>query len=476
MSISKFLAVDLGAESGRAIVGVLENGKIWLHEVHRFQNEQIKRGGHLHWDAKYLFNEIKRGISLAVKNGHSSIESIGIDTWGVDYGLIGHEGNLLGDPYCYRDGRTDGMMEKLFSVMPPDELYSRTGIQFMQINTLIQLYSEISSNKNFCRDVKRLLFMPDLFNYFLTGKMINEYTISSTSQMLNANKKIFDTKILSALNIKPAIFGKVVMPGTVIGKLLPEISKETEAGAIDVIAVGSHDTASAVAAVPASGNDWAYLSSGTWSLLGIENDGPIINYQLNKDFTNEGAVGGKIRFLRNTSGLWFLQELRKSWSRNGEELSYENITSLAACSIGTSCRIDPDHKLFLNPPDMREAILKYCDETAQKKPENIGDYARTVLESLAFKYSGILKKIEDVSDKKINKIHIVGGGSQNKLLNQLTANATGKTVFAGPTEATALGNILVQAVAKGKIKSFEETRKISADSFPTMVFMPVGVN
>ena len=472
MSTSKFLAVDLGAESGRVIVGILKDEKIHIEEIHRFPNKQISRGEGLFWDVKNLFKEIKTGFSLAVKKGHGDIESIGIDTWGVDFGLIGKNDQLLEMPHAYRDKRTNKIPEKVFEIIPPEDIYNRTGIQFMQINSLYQLYSIKLSNELQLEESAALLFMPDLFNFLLTGEKKSEYTIASTSQFLNARTKQFDPEIFSALGLPINIMAPVIQPGTIIGKLLPEVASETGLSVIDVVAVGCHDTASAVAAVPSlGGDDWAYLSSGTWSLLGLENDQPVIDYKY-KDFTNEGGVNGKIRFLQNISGLWLLQEIKKSWEKKGEHYSYEEIAELAENSKSFVSIINPDDSLFVNPPDMIEAVNEYCSKTKQRIPKTKGEYSRSVLESLALKYKAVLEKIEKVSNKKINKLHIVGGGSQNGILNQLTADATGRQVVAGPVEATALGNIITQAVAKGKIKSYQKGRGMISVSFPLKMYKP----
>ena len=471
MSVYKFIAVDLGAGSGRVIVGLLENEKIHIEEIHRFPNKQINKDGNLFWDVPGLFKEIKKGFSLAVKRGHKDIESIGIDTWGVDFGFIGDNDQLLELPYTYRDSRTNGIPEKVFEKISPEDIYNKTGIQFMQINSLYQLYSIKLSNESLLKESGKLLFIPDLFNFLLTGEKKSEYTIASTSQFLNAETKQFDPDIFSSLGLPINIMAPIVQPGTAIGKLLPDIASETGLDIIDVIAVGCHDTASAVAAVPGRGDDWAYLSSGTWSLLGLENDKPFINYEF-KDFTNEGGVNGKIRYLQNISGLWFLQEIKKSWEKKGEHFSYEEITKLAEKSDPFISIINPDDSLFTNPPDMIEAVREYSIKTKQRIPETMGDFARSVFESLALKYKSVLQRIEKVSKKNIHKLHIVGGGSQNVLLNQLAADATGKQVIAGPVEATALGNIMVQAVAKGKIASYEKAKEIISDSFPANLYEP----
>ena len=472
MSVSEFLAVDLGAESGRVIVGILKDERLSLEEIYRFPNIQISRKGSLIWDVPSLFREIKKGLSLSVKKGHSNIQSIGVDTWGVDFGLIGKNNRLLELPYSYRDNRTNGIPEKVFHKISQNEIYKRTGIQFLQINTIYQLYSIKLSNEAILEECNKLLFMPDLFNFFLTGIKKSEYTIASTSQLLNAETKEFDESIFSALNLPPDIMAPIVKPGTVIGKLLPEISTETGLNDVDVVAVGSHDTASAVAAIPAGGDDWAYLSSGTWSLLGIENEKPLIDFQY-KEFTNEGGVNGNIRFLRNITGLWLLQGIKKSLEKRGQRFSYEEITKMAENTDSEVPFIDTDDNRFINPPDMIDAINEFYIKTDQSIPKTWGEYSLSILQSLAGKYKTVLENIEKISNKKINKLHIVGGGSKNKLLNQLTANAAGKNIMAGPIEATALGNIVVQAIAGGKIETLEKAREIISLSFPQILYKPV---
>ncbi len=472
MALSKHLAIDLGAESGRLIVGTIQDGKVSLQEVHRFTNRQVKIFNSTYWNVLSLFQEIKEGIRLTVNAGHGDIQSIGIDTWGVDFGLVGQNGELLTFPHTYRDGRTNGIPEKVFQIIPEEQVYKRTGIQMMQINSLYQLYSLLMQDESLLKKCSKLLFMPDLFNYLLTGEAFSEYTIASTSQMLNVGSKNFDKGLLSDLGIPTEIFASILQPGTVVGKLLPEIAIQTGIGEIDVIAVGSHDTASAVAAVPATGDNWAYLSSGTWSLIGIETEEPIIDPALRQSFTNEGGISGKYRFQSNTTGLWFIQEIRKCWAKQGESFNYDEINNLAAEASDSDTILDPDDKLFLNPPDMIEAIEKYCRKTNQIFPASKGELIRMVLKSLSHRYSRIIERIESVSGKCIETINIVGGGSQNDLLNQMTADSTGKIVKAGPVEATSLGNILIQAIAKGRLKSIDEAREMIANSFQLAIYNP----
>jgi rhamnulokinase len=471
MSVTKYLAFDFGAESGRAIVGILDGERISVEEINRFKNNHIKVFHNYYWNTFELFEELKKGLKIAVQKGHGDIKSIGIDTWGVDFGILDNEGKLLELPHTYRDPRTEDMMEKVFNIIPREEIYARTGIQFMEINSLYQLFAIKKLKEQKLKKGKNLLFMPDLINYFLTGEINNEYTIASTSQFLNVHEKQFDKEIFTRLNLPYEILAPVIKPGHIIGKMLKEVSDETGIYA-DVIAVGCHDTASAVAAVPAEGENWAYISSGTWSLIGIETDKPIINQQFQNDFTNEGGVGDKICFLRNTMGMWLIQRLRKLWERDGGTFDYVDIANIASKADQFKCFINPDDRLFTNPENMEDAIDEFCKRTNQKCPKDKFEYARTIYESLALKYKLIIKMIEEASGKKIENLHIVGGGAQNEFLNQLTADATGIQVLAGPVEATALGSILVQAIAADKVKSIEHAREIIKSSFDIKVYSP----
>jgi rhamnulokinase len=468
----KFLAFDFGAESGRAVVGILEDDKLLLEEVHRFSNTQIHVLGHSYWNILALFEELKKGLSLAVQKGHGDIVSIGIDTWGVDFGLIGRKGDIIGFPFTYRDARTSGMMEKVFEKVSSDTLYSCTGIQCMQINSLYQLFSMTQTNPELLGLADRLLFMPDLFNYMLTGKINSEYTIASTSQLLNVHSKAWDKELMEAIGLPSRLMAPLIQPGEIVGKLLPQICQETGLQEVDVVAVGSHDTASAVAAVPAQGDRWAYISSGTWSLIGIEQQRPILDRALQKHFTNEGGVEGTIRFLRNVMGLWLLQETRKCWQKQGTTFSYAELSAMASAAKDFRSLIDPDDALFLNPPDMPAALRTYCRKTSQPVPERNEELVRCILASLASKYASVLQAITKATKKKIELLHIVGGGSQNNLLNQLTADAAGIPVSAGPVEAAAAGNIIVQAKAHGSIRSIQHGREIVARSFSLKIFQP----
>jgi len=469
----KFLAFDHGAGSGRAILGHLADGKLSLKEIHRFTNKPVQVLGHVHWDVLRLFDEMKTGMKIAAQQTNGEISGIGVDTWGVDFGLVARDNVLLGNPYAYRDSRTNGMMEQAFEMMPKEQLYNLTGIQFMQFNSIFQLLSMVKTNNPILDLSERLLFMPDLFNFLMTGEKVSEYTIASTSQLLNAQTKHWEPEIFVALSLPIDIMPPIVEPGTIIGKLLSEITREVGLPAIDVIAPACHDTGSAVAAIPAQGTDWAYLSSGTWSLMGIEREKPIINDQsLQNNFTNEGGVGNKIRFLRNIMGLWLLQECRRIWAGRNREYSYAELIEMAMQAKPFKCIVNPDDARFLLPADMTEAICDYCKETQQTPPETVGEFVRTILESLALKYKYVVNKINSMTERPIEKLHIVGGGSQNELLNQFAANATGLPVVAGPVEATAIGNILIQAIAKKEINNLDEARQIVASSFPLKEYLP----
>jgi sugar (pentulose or hexulose) kinase len=374
MALQKYLAFDFGAESGRAILGKLDGKKISLEEIHRFPNQQISISKHIHWDVSYLFEELKRGLTAAAQKGHADLSGLGVDTWGVDFGLVGRDNQILENPYAYRDRRTEGMMELAFQRMPREELYARTGIQFMQFNSIFQLLSVVESKNPILEKIETLLFMPDLFNFLLTGQKKSEYTIASTSQLLDAKKRDWESVIFENLGLPTHIMAPIIQPGTLIGPLMPEIARETGILSVDVIVPACHDTASAVAAVPAQSDNWAYLSSGTWSCLGIEVEEPIINEDsMLNNFTNEGGVGGNIRFLRNTMGLWLVQKCMKKWEQEGESLNYDEITSLALDSQEFRSIVNPDDRTFLNPADMPAAIAEFCRRTGQPVPEKKGE-------------------------------------------------------------------------------------------------------
>lgn len=460
-----YLAIDFGGGSGRVIAGTVDGGRVTMQLVHRFANRQVRLGEHVYWDFLALFADMKEGLRKAASLG-LKIDGIGIDTWGVDFGLVDKHGNLLGNPVCYRDARTKGMPQEVFKTIDQAKHYSINGTQMMDINTIFQLYSMKLAKDPTLDAAEHLLFTPDLFSYFLTGVANNEYTIASTSELLNATTKDWDWEAIDALGLPRKLFGDIVMPGTVRGKLRKDIAEETGLGEVDVIAVGSHDTASAVAAVPATDDESpvAFISSGTWSLLGVEISEPILTEQARKaDFTNEGGVGGSITFLQNITGLWFLQRLMAEWKAEGDEQQYDVVLPQAErATIPTV--IPVDHEAFQNPPSMQQALCDYCSQNGLQVPQTKAEMVRVVLQSLAHKYAEATAALNTMIPSPVKKLHIIGGGSQNKLLNRLTQEALGVPVEAGPVEATGLGNILTQAMAKGQLQSMAELRSVVRNS------------
>lgn len=485
MAARNFIAFDLGAESGRALLGTLEDGKLTLEEKHRFPNPTGRMFGRLHWNLLQQWEELKTGLRKAAGDPsihglgggqRPEIHGLGVDAWGVDFGLVGRDGEVLGNPVHYRDLRTEGMLEKAFARAPKEEIFQATGIQFMQLNTLYQLLAMREANSQVLEAAETLLFMPDLFNYLFTGQKRAESSIASTSQMVNPLTGQWAAGLLEKLELPTRILPQIVPPGTTIGPLRKDLAIECGVGRIPVIATAGHDTASAVAAVPvdagASG-DWCYISSGTWSLMGVELDAPLIDAKaLAYNYTNEGGVGGKFRFLKNIMGLWLVQECRRHWAKEGYDHSYAELAAMAARSKGFGAVIDPAHKPFGLPGEMPVKIEQFCERTRQRTPNTRGDFVRTCLESLALTYRRTLEGLEDVTGRKIGTIHIVGGGSQNELLNQMTADATGRVVLAGPVEATAVGNILVQAMATGDVKSLADARGVVRASFEVKRYEP----
>ncbi len=471
----KYIAIDLGAESGRVMAGILENDKLQLHQAHRFSNQPVRCNGVLHWDFLRLWHDICEGIQRAVATFGNEWDGIGVDTWGVDFGLLDERRQLLGNPVHYRDSRTNGVMETVFAKLPEQEIFASTGTQFISFNTLYQLMSLHHQNSVQLKVAHTMLLMPDLFHYALSGVRSAEYTIASTTQMLNANSRKWDKDLLRRAGLPPQILPEVTMPGTVLGKVLPEVASRTGLDPQTLVtAPAGHDAASAVAAVPAATkSNWAYLSSGTWSLMGVELDKPLINPAVQKyNFTNEGGVGGKIRFLKNIAGLWLVQECRRSLTGDGREYSYAELTQKANDAGTMETWIDPDDAAFVAPNDMPQAISEYCVKTGQTPPEDEGTLIRICLESLALKYRWTLEKLEELTGRKLDVLHIVGGGTQNILLCQLTADCLGRTVIAGPVEATASGNVLVQAMARGHVTSLEHLRQIVRDSWEVVTYEP----
>lgn len=470
----QFLAIDLGASSGRGIVGTFDGEQITLRENHRFANEPVKAAGRFSWDILRILHEIKQSIRQSVLDG-DTLASIGIDTWGVDYGLLDKTGQLMGNPTHYRDTRTDGITAEFEKYMPLDRLYQITGIQSLDFNTVYQLAAELRDNPERLRAADKLLFIPDLLNYFLTGKMATEYTIASTGALLDAEKRDFSDEILSAMGLSRDLFAPIVKTGDRLGKLRSDILEEVGATDAQVIHVAAHDTASAVIAVPAKQENFVYISSGTWSLLGAELAVPMINAQsFAHNFTNEGGVEGKIRFLKNIMGLWLVQESRRQWKREGKDYSFADLSVMAAQAKPLRSLIDPDDKLFAPPGNMPRRIADYCRKTGQPVPETVGETIRCILESLALCYRATIDSITAMRGVHPTALNIVGGGTQDKLLCQFAADACGIPVYAGPVEATAIGNIAMQAISAGELSSVAEARAVVAASFPLDTYLPTA--
>lgn len=466
-----YLAFDLGAESGRAILGSISDSRLRLEELHRFPNVPVRLPTGLYWDSFRLFHEIEQGLAVAGRERRLALNGVGIDTWGVDFGLVGRDGALVANPMHYRDSRNDGMLERTFAVVPKQEIFAQTGIQFMQLNTLYQLYAMKLAGSPALDIADRLLFMPDLFNYWLTGVQRSELTIASTSQFYNPVEGRWATELFTRLGLPARILPEIVRPGALLGTLLPHVAEAAGLKTVPVYATACHDTASAVAAVPGKGANWCYISSGTWSLMGVELDKPVINEQsLTLNFTNEIGAEGRIRFLKNIAGMWLLQECRRAWALEGAEYGYEQLARMAAAAPPFGPLIRPD--AFLHPGEMPAKIAAFCRATGQDPPETPGQFCRTILESLALRYRQVLESLESLLATKLEVIHIVGGGSRNEVLNQLAADATGRVVIAGPAEATAAGNVLVQAMGSGLLRGLDEARELVGCSFDLAVFEP----
>ena len=466
-----FFAADLGATSGRTILGTLSDGKIELEELTRFANNLIQTGGHVYWDIYALYHEIVNGLKVAAKKG-VEIESIGIDTWGCDFVCVGKDGALLRNPLAYRDPHTVGSMEKFFAEkMEKRKVYDKTGIQFMNFNSLFQLYAMKEAENTALENAEKILFIPDALSYMLTGNAVCEYTVASTSQMLNPSTGDLDEELIESIGLKRSQFGKMTHPATIIGTLTEDVQKETGLGAVPVIAVAGHDTASAVAAVPAANERFAYLSSGTWSLMGIETPQAIINdrsYELN--FTNEGGIEGTTRFLKNICGMWIYERCRKEWTdapQSHAELLAEAMKQPAFRSV-----VNPDDPSFANPTSMVEAIQDYCRRTEQPVPQGYAEICRCIFDSLAIRYREVFTWLKEMAGFDIDVLHIIGGGSLNAYLNQLTADCCGVTVIAGPQEGTAIGNIMLQAKASGAVGDIWEMRRIIANSIEIKKYEP----
>lgn len=467
----RVLAFDFGASSGRAIIGCFDGDKITLEEVHRFSNDPVSVGGTVYWDVLRLFYEIKQGIIKAKIAG--GFDSIGIDTWGVDFGLIDSEGKLMENPVHYRDARTVGLVDEAFKTMPKEQLYGITGIQFMELNTLFQLISLKKYRPWMLERADKMLFMPDLFGYMLTGKMCAEYSIASTSQLIDLDKKTWSKEILDAFGIKESVFAPLVQPGTVLGELSKEVCEECGVDPVPVISVCGHDTQSAITSVPCEDGDFAFLSSGTWSLFGTELDKPIVNEtSMNINITNEGGFDGSTGFLKNIIGLWLIQESRRQWKREGKEYSYADLEKLALAAEPFKCFIDPDAPEFVPHGNIPERVREFCRKTGQYVPETVGEIMRCIYESLAMKYRLTFEKLRECTERDYPVIHVIGGGTKDGLLCQMTANSCDRTVKAGPIEATVMGNVAVQLMSDGSVKNIGQARKIVADSSELKTFEP----
>src|SRR5215211_5316974 len=469
-----FVAVDLGAESGRAVLGRFDGERMALEEMHRFPNTPVRLPDGLHWDVLRIIGEVKDGLAKAARNA-GRIESLGVDSWGVDFALLDRDGSLISNPYHYRDPRTEGMEERAFDRMPREEIYGVTGIQFLPINTLYQLLAMEGSP--LLGAAQTLLLIPDLIGYWLTGERACEFTIASTTQLCDARSGGWARDLMEKMGFPGHIFAEIIQSGTQLGPVLDDVAEETGVKeGFPVTAVASHDTASAVVAVPAESEKFAYISSGTWSLVGVELPEPAITPEgMHANFTNEGGFGGTTRFLKNVMGLWILQECRRSWAREGRDYSYEELTRLAQAAPAAGPLLDPDHPTFLPPGDMPGRIRRFCWETGQSPPEEPGTVARCVLESLALKYRWVLERAEEITGRRAEVIHVVGGGVRNTLLCQLTADATRRPVRAGPVEATALGNLMVQGYSRGYLSSLEEIRAVvRASPVEVRDYRPVG--
>ena len=463
-----FFAVDLGATSGRTILGTFTSNGLEMEEVNRFPNHLIEAGRHFYWDIYELYRHIIEGLRIAARKG-VEITSIGIDTWGVDFVCVGKDGGFLRQPYSYRDPHTVGAPEAFFTRIPRSHVYGWTGIQVMNFNSLFQLDTLRRNHDSALAAADKLLFMPDALSYMLTGQMVTEYTIASTAQLVNANTRRLEDALLQEIGLTQAHFGRFVYPGEKIGDLTEEIQRITGLGAVPVIAVAGHDTASAVAAVPAMDRNFAYLSSGTWSLMGVETDAPVITAETESlNFTNEGGVEGTIRLLKNICGMWLLERCRTEWG----EISYSELIVEAGTCEPFRSLINPDDALFTNPANMEQAIKTYCSDYRQPIPMTHGQIVRCIFESLALRYRQVLDSLRNLSPRPVEALHVIGGGSRNELLNQWTANAVGIPVIAGPSEATAIGNVMVQALAAGAARDIASMRRLINRSIPLKTFYP----
>ncbi len=478
MADKAYLAIDMGASSGRHVVGRFDGRKLQLEEVYRFENGGVEMAGSLFWDLPALWAHVRNGMRVAGNRLGRAIVSVGVDTWGVDFGLLGRNDTLLGNPCHYRDGRTNGMMEKAFSIVPREEIFRDTGLQFMQFNSLFQLLAMKLSRSPLLDVAETMLLVPDLFHWLMTGQKSSEFTEATTSQCYDPLKRDWAWDLLRKFDLPAHIFGRIVGPGTDLGGLRPSLAAESGLAAAHVVLPGSHDTASAVMAVPAASKsgqrpDWCYISLGTWALMGVESPQPAVNDKvLELNFTNEGGVGDTFRLLKNIIGMWLVQECRRVWNQAGSNYAWEDLNKLSAAAKPLVSFINPDARDFLAPENMPDAIRRFCEKTGQPVPPDEGSVLRCALESIAMKFRHVLGMCEDLSGGRIHTVHIVGGGTQNRQLCQAAADACGRRVVAGPIEATAIGNIMVQAVAAGDIGSIAEAREVIRRSFPVEEYQP----
>ncbi len=491
MSRQVYLAVDLGASSGRVVAGLFDGARLKLAEVHRFPNGPVNVSGRLYWRTFELWSHILAGLREAGRRFGESIASVGVDAWGVDFGLLDRHGELLGAPVAYRDSRTQGALEQAFAVVPREEIFAETGVQFMELNTLYQLLAVQRSGSPPLDRAGRLLFMPDLFHWMLTGEAANEQTIASTSQLYNPRTRSWSEKLIERFGVPREIFGPITPPGMTLGPLLRQVAEETGLNNVSVVLPGSHDTASAVLAVPAqpsppapspsagrvgeggSGGTWCYISSGTWSLMGLETPAPVINADCARwNFTNEAGVAGTTRLLKNISGLWLVQECQRIWKTQGKDYSWDDLTRLAKEAPPLASVFNPDDARLIAPPDMPAQIAALCREAGQPAPDGPGPTIRAALESLALRYRQAIDCLQQLNGASIERIHIVGGGAQNRLLCQMAADACGRLVLAGPVEATAIGNVMMQAIAAGAVSNVAEARDVIRNSFEMVAYQP----
>ena len=473
-----FLAVDMGASSGRVVAGRLINGKLTLQDVHRFANGPVHVGSRMHWDLLHQWSDIQNGLRAAHDTYGSAITSLGVDTWGVDFALLDRNDQILGNPYHYRDSRLNGVLETVFDTVSRGEIFAETGLQFMQINTLYQLITLQRVRAPQLEIANTFFMIPDMFHWLLTGEKANEMTDATTTQFLNPRTRQWSTNLLERFEVPTGMLQTIIEPGTVLGKLRAEVIRDVGLSDVNVVVPGTHDTASAVMSVPTAEPpsdqpNWCYISSGTWSLMGVEVPNPVINDRcLELNFTNEGGVGGTIRVLKNICGLWLVQECRRIWGLAGQKYDWAQLVSMAESEPALRCHITPDDVRFNAPENMPQSIADFCGATNQPIPENAGQVIRCALESLALRYRQCLGYLEQLTGGRIDTIHVVGGGTNNRLLCQMTADACGRVVVAGPVEATAIGNVMMQAVAAGEVGSIAEARELIRSSFAVEQYEP----